>query len=161
MDAKTPKPDWFQMSESGSFEPLPKGKKLMKVVALTSPLVFLAAGTLFAQTHGNAPASTNLATAAVSSQVSTQNTPATASSAVKAPAVASASVNTPVIRSSATQSKAQVNSGAGTTPAQISLISDVTTSPQVQSVPSTPPLTMPTGGGDDDSEGSDSSDAED
>lgn len=50
------KPEWFEMTE-GENNPRPnRGKKVLKVVALTAPLLIVAGGIVVAQTGNSGPA---------------------------------------------------------------------------------------------------------
>lgn len=51
MSAENSKPEWFQMSQSDAFESKPASKRVLRIIALATPLFVLGAGLVFAQSQ--------------------------------------------------------------------------------------------------------------
>jgi hypothetical protein len=68
MSSENSKPEWFQMAQADAFEPKPASKKVLKIMALATPLFVLGAGLVFAQSQ-NSPSA--VATALPTSSVAT------------------------------------------------------------------------------------------
>lgn len=94
MSIENSKPEWFHMAENDAFEPKPKSKRIMRIMALTTPLLVLGAGLVFAQTQDSSPAVASAGTSAVSTVATTDpisltSTPTTqkASITIKKPGI--------------------------------------------------------------------------
>jgi hypothetical protein len=72
MSTENSKPEWFQMSDADAFEPKPASKKVMRIMALASPLFVLGAGLVFAQGQSSpialAPASAQISKVTATTQ---------------------------------------------------------------------------------------------
>lgn len=93
------KPEWFEMTE-GEKRPAPaRAKKVIKVVALTAPLLIVAAGVVIAQSGESGPADAVNATPTVAATVTSDPTPIQSNNQQPAPSKSAAP---------------KVNSGGGT-----------------------------------------------
>lgn len=131
MSPENSKPEWFQMTQADAFEPKPKSKRVVRIMALATPLFVLGAGMVFAQTQDSPTAQASSSTTAVSTPAATD--PISLSSAPVATTPSAAPV-------SATASNA----------VQISQASSTTPSAKASITIKKPGIKMPTGGGDDD-----------
>ena len=86
MSTENSKPEWFQMSEADAFEPKPASKKVLRIMALATPLFVLGAGLVFAQSQSSPSA---LASSAAAVQTSAVAAATPASSPIRISRVAS------------------------------------------------------------------------
>lgn len=131
MSPENSTPEWFQMAQADAFEPKPKSKRVVRIMALATPLLVLGAGLVFAQTQDSP-------TAVASSTTSAVSTPAA----------------TDTISLSSTPTATTPSPTAASTPAsntiQVSQTATATTTPKASITIKKPGITMPTGGGEDD-----------
>ncbi len=126
MSSENSKPEWFQMTEAEVFPPQSKGKRAIRIMALTTPILVLGAGLVFAQTQGS---------------------PTAVASAVTSPTAAA--VDPVSIASTPTPSTQVAASTPVTAPASTAIQVSLT-SPNPSSTVKKPAIaTLPTGGGDD------------
>jgi len=128
MSPENSKPEWFQMAQADAFEPKPKSKRVVRIMALATPLLVLGAGLVFAQTQDSPTAVASSSTSAVSTTdpISLSSTPA-------------ATTPSPTAASTPASNTIQVSQAATTT-----------TTPKASITIKKPGITMPTGGGEDD-----------
>lgn len=140
MSSENSKPEWFQMAEADVFPPQSRGKRVVRIMALATPLLVLGAGLVFAQTQDSptavASAVTSAATPttdpiALSTTPSVASAPADAPASAPAPAPASAPVTAPVTKTF-----------------QVSQSNSTTQSPSI-TIKKPAIATLPTGGGED------------
>lgn len=94
MSSENSKPEWFQMADADVTPPRTKSKRVIRIMALATPLLVLGAGLVFAQTQGSPTA---VASAAATTAALTAATPATSSAtAPAAPIATPAQVSTTV-----------------------------------------------------------------
>jgi len=124
MNTENSTPEWFQMAQGDGFEPKPKGKRALRIMALTAPLFVLGAGLVFAQT---------------------QESPTAVASGVATTASASSSSTAPISLST----PAPTAPSAGNT-VQVAQTSSATPTAKASITIKKPAITMPTGGGEDD-----------
>lgn len=152
MSPENSKPEWFQMSEADGFGPEPRSKRVVRIMALATPLLVLGAGLVFAQTQDSptavASASTSLSSPAASADpIALSNTASPSPAAASAPA-ASTAPTTHVI------SVSQTSDDASIPKASITITQPGITQPGIAK----PGIAKPTGGGEDDGIGRDSDD---
>lgn len=136
MKAEDSTPEWFQMAQADGFEPKPTSKRMMRIMALATPLFVLGAGLVFAQTQDSP-------TAVASGLGSTVSTSATPSA-------------DPISLSTTPSATAPVTTTAATSNAvAISQASSVTPSAKASITIKKPAITMPTGGGEDERDSDD------
>lgn len=142
MKAEDSTPEWFQLAKADAFEPKPKNKRVLRAMALATPLFVLGAGMVFAQTQDSPTASASglVATSAATADPISLSTTPTATAPVSAAAE-------PATSAPATRSAGNAVS--------ISQTSSVTPTTQTSITIKKPAITMPTGGGDDDARDSD------
>jgi hypothetical protein len=130
MSPENSKPEWFQMADADATPPQPKSRRVIRIMALATPLLVLGAGLVFAQTQESPIAVASAATAA------TTATPATTD--------ATARSISPIVASAPRPSSTPVSSAVQ--------VSQSSPAPQSSSVTIAKPsiATMPTGGGSDD-----------
>lgn len=136
MSSENSKPEWFQMAEADVFPPQSRGKRVVRVMALATPLLVLGAGLVFAQTQDSPTAVASAVTSPAtptSDPIALSTTPAVASAPASTPASAPAS--TPVTPSA-------------TKTIQVSQ-SNSTTQSSAITIKKPGIATLPTGGGDD------------
>lgn len=129
MSSEHSKPEWFQMADADAIPPRPTGKRVVRIMALATPLLVLGAGLVFAQTQDSPTAVASAVTSAA-----TPTTDAIALSTTPSPSVASAPVTAPVTRTF-----------------QVSQSNSTTQSPSI-TIKKPAIATLPTGGGEDDGE---------
>lgn len=66
MSAEINKPEWFQMAEADGVEPKPKRKRIVRIMALSTPLLVLGAGLVFAQSQESPSAVASVSSVALS-----------------------------------------------------------------------------------------------
>lgn len=144
MKAEDSTPEWFQLAKADAFEPKPKNKRVLRAMALATPLFVLGAGMVFAQTQDSptASASSLVATSAATADPISLSTTPTATTPDSAPAASEPATSAPAPRS-------------GSNAVSISQTSSVTPTTQTSITIKKPAITMPTGGGDDDERDSD------
>lgn len=128
MSPENSKPEWFQMAEEDAFQPKPKSKRVVRIMALATPLLVLGAGLVFAQTQNSPTAVANsntnaVSTAAITDPISLSSTP---------------TATTPTVASTPASNAIQVSQAATTTPTQKASITI-----------KKPGIKLPTGGEDD------------
>lgn len=127
MEAEDSTPEWFKMAQADGFEPKPKSKRVLRIMALATPLFVLGAGLVFAQTQDSPTAVASGVSSTAS--VSTSATPSADPISLSTPAPTSSAPSTAV---------------------QVSQASSVTPSARASITIKKPAITMPTGGGEDD-----------
>lgn len=121
MSPENSKPEWFQMADADATPPQPRSKRVIRIMALATPLLVLGAGLVFAQTQDSPTA----VASSVTSAATTAADPITISSTT-APTAASTHVDVPVTQATPTTQN----------------VSITIKKPGI--------ATMPTGGGEDD-----------
>ena len=148
MSTENSKPEWFHMAQADAFEPKPASKKVLRIMALATPLFVLGAGFAVAQSQGSPSAVASSAVAVQTSAVAT---------ATPVSAVATATPTNSPIRISQVASVGpaitiakpaiKLPSGGG----EDDISPSVLTSPNTSSTITKPGIaTLPTGSGDDD-----------
>lgn len=144
MSPENSKPEWFQMSEADGFGPEPRGKRVVRIMALATPLLVLGAGLVFAQTQDSptavASASTSLPSPAASSDPIALSNTASPSPEASSATVVSTAPSTHAI------SISQSSDEASTPKASITIAQPGIAQPGITK----PGITKPTGGGEDD-----------
>lgn len=88
MSPENSKPEWFHMAEADDTPPRPRGKRVIRIMALAIPLLVLGAGLVFAQTQDTPNAVASAATSASTPASTPVTTPASASITIKKPSIA-------------------------------------------------------------------------
>ena len=88
MSPENSKPEWFHMAEADDTPPRPRGKRVIRIMALATPLLALGAGLVFAQTQDTPNAVASAVTSASTPASTPVTTPASASITIKKPSIA-------------------------------------------------------------------------
>jgi hypothetical protein len=81
MSTEDPKPEWFQMAQTEVFATKPRGKKVLRIMALATPLFVLGAGLALAQSQ-TSPSNVLRSAAAAQTSTVAPATPATPTSSL-------------------------------------------------------------------------------
>ena len=152
MSTENSKPEWFQMSEADAFEPKPASKKVLRIMALATPLFVLGAGLVFAQSQSSPSALASSAAAVQTSAVAAAR-PASAVAAVAAATPASSPIRISRVASvgpAITIAKPGIKLPSGSGEDDIS--SAVLSAPNSSTTITKPGIKLPSGG---DGEGND------
>ncbi len=131
MSPENSKPEWFQMAEEDAFEPKPKSKRVVRIMALATPLLVLGVGLVFAQTQDSPTAVANSNTNAVSTAATTD--PISLSSTPAASTPSPTAISTPASNA-----------------IQVSQVATTTATQKASITIKKPGIKLPTGGGEDD-----------
>lgn len=133
MNTENSTPEWFQMAQEDGFAPKPKSKRVIRVIAMASPLLVLGAGLVFASTQESPIAVASSA----ASPTHSSTTPMAVSSTAAANTATTPAATAPSA-ASATDLVVQASQTTSSTPTL-----------RVSAPIKKPALTMPTGGEDD------------
>ncbi len=129
MSSENSKPEWFQMADADVIPPQSKAKRVVRIMALATPLLVLGVGLVFAQTQDSPTAVASAATSTATptaDPISLSTTPAHA---------AQATTSTPIATPASTTT-------------QVSQTTPASQSPSI-TIKKPAITTLPTGGSDD------------
>ena len=95
MSPEKSKPEWFHMAEADAAPPQPKGRKVIRIMALATPLLVLGASMVFAQTQGT-PTTLASAVTSAASPVATSTASTPVSTAIQVAQTAPATQSPPI-----------------------------------------------------------------
>lgn len=156
MSPENSKPEWFQMADADDIALQSKSKRVIRIMALATPLLVLGAGLVFAQTQDSPSAVASGATSSTSPiALAPASTPLVSTPAASAPTAATPTTTTPATSTPATSiavASAPVTPTPATSAPAPAVIEVSQNSPSVnlQNIPLKSGIKAPSGGGDDD-----------